>query len=148
LGSSASSSAGALRPSLRLCVEALGRDLAQHPIPQLDLDEEVVAEAADGVDPQEREPPLLHRALVEHLAVELGRGRDRPANHRQAPDQGDVAAALPLGAPRSDHVVGEVDLPIRVLVGGDVGEIGAGPHLARLALPRALEGDPAEVLEL
>ena len=96
-------------------VEALRGELAHAAIPQLHRQEQVVAESVHGVDRDQREPPVGHRRLIDRLAVELGGDRDRAADQRQAPDQGDVAAAAAVGAPPADHVVVEVDLPVGVV---------------------------------
>src|SRR5919201_886921 len=133
--------------SLGLVVEALCRDLAQRAVPELDLEIEVVAEASHRVHRDEREAPVLHRRLVEDLAVELGGRGDGAADERQAPHQGDVATSISLRPPGADHVVGEIDLPIRVVRGGDVGEVGLGAQLGGLAVTGSLEGHPAEVLD-
>src|SRR5919201_1008065 len=58
--------------SFGLVVEALGRDLPQRAVPELDLEIEVVAEASHRVHGDEREAAVLDCRLVEDLAVELG----------------------------------------------------------------------------
>ena len=119
---------------LGLGVEALGGELADGAIPELDLEEEVVAEAVHRVDRDQREAPVGHRRLVERLAVELGRRGNRAADQRQPPDQRHVTAAAAVGAPAADHVVVDVDLPVGVVLGGDVGEVGLGAQVRRLAV--------------
>ena len=69
--------------------------------------------------------------------LQLGRGGDGAADQRPAPDQGDGAGAAVLAAPAADHVVVEVDPPVRVVLGEDVGEVGLGPEVGRLALRAA-----------
>ena len=101
----------------------------------------------DRVDGDQREATVGDRGLVDRLAVELGGRGDRAADERQAPDQGDVAAAPAVGAPAADDVVVEVDLPVGVVVGGDVGEVGLRPQVGGLAAVLARgERDPAVVL--
>src|SRR4029077_7679615 len=62
------------------------------------------------------------------------------------PDEGDVAAAIALAAPLADHLLVQVDHPVGVLVGGDVGEARVRLVGARLAALGPDEGDDAEVL--
>src|SRR5215211_6127585 len=145
----AASSAGRSNPQGRstLVVEALGCDLTQRAVPELDLEIEVIPEAPHGVDGDEREAAVLHRGLVEHLVVELRRNGDRAAHQRKAPYQRDVAAALTIRAPGADHVVGDVDLPVWVVLGGDVGEVGVRAQVGGLAILGPFKRDPAEVLD-
>src|SRR5919108_5614141 len=133
--------------SFGLVVEGLGGDLAQRAIPELDLEIEVVAEASHRVHGDEREAAILHRRLVEHLAVELGGRGDGTPDERPAPHQRDVATPISLRPPGADHVVGEVDLPIGVVLGGDAGEVGLGAQVGRFEVTGTLERHPAEVLD-
>src|SRR6185503_11353310 len=53
---------------------------------------------------------------------------------------------ISLGPPGADHLVRDVDLPGRVVLGSDVGAIGACPQVARLAILGAQERDMPDVL--
>ena len=64
-----------------------------------------------------------------------------------APDQGDGAGAAVLPAPAADDVVVEVDPPVRVVVGEDVGEVGLGLEVGGVAAGRLHVGDVAEQLQ-
>ena len=85
--------------------------------------------------------------LVDGLGVELGGGGDGAADEGAAPDEGDGAGAAVLAAPAADHVVVEVDLPVRVVLGEDVGEVGLGLEVGWLAAGRQHVGDVAEQLQ-
>ncbi len=84
------------------------------------------------------------RLLVDRLQVQLGGGGDGTADQGAAPDQGDLAGAAVLAAPAADHVVVEVDPPVRVVLGEHVGEVGAGAEVGRLAALGQDVGDVAE----
>ncbi len=100
----------------------------------------------DRIDRQQREAALVDGGLVEHLAVELGGDGERAADQRRPPDQRQLAAAAAVAAPGADDVVVEIDLPVGILGGGDVGEVGGCDHLAGLAVRLARERDMAEEL--
>ena len=86
----------------------------------------IVAVALEGVEGDQGEAVVGDLFLVDGLAVELGGGGDGAADEGAAPDEGDRAGAAVLAAPAADHVVVEVDFPVRVVLGEDVGEVGGG----------------------
>src|SRR5918994_7269674 len=132
------------RGSLGLIEEALCGQPVDPPVPRLELEVALVAQSLHRVHRDEREAAVLDRRLVNDLAVEL-RGRDDRAPHeRHPPHQRDVTGASAIRAPRPDHGVVEVDLPLRIRLRDDVGEIGGGAPPARLLLLRPPRGDVTE----
>src|SRR5262245_16603792 len=91
-------------------VEALRRNLLAAPVPELDLEVDVVAVALEGVEGDEGEAAVGDDFLVDGLQLELGPGRDGAGEEWAAPDQGDRAGAAVLASPTADHLVVEVDL--------------------------------------
>jgi hypothetical protein len=73
---------GLIAIALGFCVEALGRQYVDGSVEQLDLAEDVVAEAVNGIDGNEGEAPVNDRRLVDWLALQLGCDRHRAAHER------------------------------------------------------------------
>ena len=96
-----------------------GKLLAAAP-PQLDLDE--VAAIVVGRD--QREALLDELALIDGEVRQLGGDDGAAGNERDAPHEGHVGGLALLTPPRADHVVVEVDLPLRVCLGGLGREVG------------------------
>jgi hypothetical protein len=131
----------------RSVVEALGGQLFGAVAPELDLHEDLVAVALQGIQGDEGEAAVGDRFLVDGVLVELGGGRDGSLEQGAAPDQGDGSGAAVLAAPAADDVVVEVDLPAGVVLGEDAGEVGLGLEVAGVALLRLDVGDVAEELD-
>src|ERR1700761_5407991 len=115
-------------------VEALARQLQRPAGPQLHLHEDVVAVGLEGVEGDQAEAVADDLFLVDGRAVDLGGGSDGAADEGSSPDQGDRARAPVLAAPAADHVVVQVDFPVRVVLGEDVGEVGGGAEVGGVAL--------------
>jgi hypothetical protein len=115
--------------------------------PELDLHEDVVAVALEGVEGDQGEALVGDRLLVDRLRVQLRGGRDRAADQGAAPYEGDGAGPPVLAAPAADHVVVQVDAPVRVVLGEDIGEVGGGAEAAGLVAGRLHVGDVAEQLQ-
>src|SRR6478735_12208689 len=113
-----------LRSGLR--VEGLGGEFVGAAAPELHFHEDLVAVSLEGVEGDQGEAVLRDRLLVDGLGLEHGGGGDGAADQRSAPDQGDRSGPPVLAAPAPDHVVVEVDPPVGVVLGEDVGEVGLG----------------------
>src|SRR5439155_21648242 len=91
-----------------------------------------------------------HPALVHGLLAGRGRGRlatRHSAAERYAPDERHVATRRARPAPVPDHLVVQVHLPVRVLIGGFVRELRDGAKVARVVAVTPGEGDVPEVLQ-
>src|SRR4051812_31122082 len=129
-------------------VEALRGQLFGSVGPDPNLHVDRVAIGLEGVEGEQGEATVGDDLLVDGLVIELGRRGDGTGHHRRPPDQGHGPGAAVLAAPTTDDVVVEVDLPVGVVLGEDVGEVGLGAQVARAATLGLDVGDMAEELEL
>src|SRR4029078_11534043 len=117
-----------LRRRYLVLVKRFARDLAPGGVPQSDGEVRVGV----GVGSEQREAVLGDRALVDGARAQLG-GRDRAAAHeRDAPHERHRRDLFALAAPAADRLLGDVELPVGVLVGGVGRVIGPAVELARL----------------
>src|SRR4051794_22319314 len=99
------------------------------------------------VERDEREAVFDDLALVGRRRSELGRCQGATLLQCAAPDQRYVRDQFAAAAPPADLLVGEVELPARIRLGGLVGVVGVGRERRRLAAGPMVEGDVSEDLE-
>src|SRR4051794_14688837 len=124
-------------------VQRLARELMLAAVEELH-DERVAAVVVGG---EEREAALDEDALVDDEVGQLGGRHHGALDHRPPPHERHLRGLALLAAPGADDVVGEVDLPVRVALGGVGGEVGLGVEVRRLlAVAARRVADVAEEL--